>query len=80
MIVSVDKWGNSLAVRLPKAIAEQAGIAKGQQVRVRASRGGILISPVEPRRYDLRELVRGITDENRHAATETGDPVGREVW
>ena len=76
---SVQKWGNSLAVRIPKPLAEQAGVAEGTEVDVVARQGQIIIRPAKPR-YSLADLVDGITDENRHAETDLGPPLGNEVW
>jgi antitoxin MazE len=79
MHVQIAKWGNSLAVRIPRAVARETGLAPGTTVRMTAANGGLLIAPAE-RRYGLKELVNGITPQNRHAETDWGGPVGQEVW
>jgi antitoxin MazE len=73
----ISKWGNSLGVRIPIGLAKEAGIAEGVPVRVSAKKGRIVL---EPLRYDLESLVKGISPQNRHSAVETGDAVGEEAW
>ena len=65
MAVIVKKWGNSLAVRLPQAVAREANISLEQEVRVTASGGKIIIEPAQPS-FDIDDLVKAITAENRH--------------
>ena len=80
MITVARKWGNSLGVRLPKALVREAGIADGSRIAVKAGRGRIILRPVRKPRYRLEDLVRGINARNRHPAVETGIPRGREAW
>ena len=77
---TVSKWGNSLAVRIPLAIAKQAGLNEGDCVVLAlASDGGIVLRPTR-RRYELSELVARITPRNRHRETDWGQPQGEESW
>lgn len=74
----ISKWGNSLAVRIPKEIAREARLGEGDRVTFGlAADGNVVLSPVR-RRYGLHELVSRITSKNRHAETNWGAPVGRE--
>ncbi|MGD0499310.1 MAG: AbrB/MazE/SpoVT family DNA-binding domain-containing protein [Bryobacteraceae bacterium] len=76
----VSKWGNSLAVRIPLAMARQAGLGEGDGVALALnSEGGIVLRPTR-RRYELAELVAGITRKNRHRETDWGRPQGEESW
>ena len=75
----ISKWGNSLAMRLPRALAEEAGLSDGSDVEITLQDGRIMIAPVGPE-YQLDELVEGITSENRPTETDWGRPVGDEVW
>jgi len=79
MHARVAKWGNSLAVRIPRAVARETGWTPGTTVQMTTANGGLLITAAEPR-YGLKELVSGITPRNRHAETDWGGPLGREVW
>ncbi len=79
MTTRVARWGHSLAVRIPKAFAEQAGLEEGAEVGFALSDGKLILNQVPPA-YGLDQLVEGITPENRHDETDWGAPVGREVW
>jgi antitoxin MazE len=75
----VARWGNSLAVRIPQALAEQAQLDEGTEVEV-SLEGGSLSIRRRPPRYTLDELVDQITPENRHEEADWGEPHGKEVW
>jgi antitoxin MazE len=75
----VQKWGNSLALRIPKSEAENLGLVAGSEVTLSASRGALVARPAA-RRPRLSDLVKAITTKNRHAGTDWGSPAGREVW
>ncbi len=74
----VARWGNSLAVRIPKAVAEQARLQEGDAIVIEALKGHIVLRPTE-RIPTLEELVEQITLENRHKETDWGPDVGKEI-
>ena len=76
----VKKWGNSAAVRIPASVLAAVRLGVDQAVDVREEAGRIVIEPVRAAGYDLAVLVAGITDENRHAPVDMGEPAGQEVW
>jgi antitoxin MazE len=77
--VSVQKWGNSLALRIPKALAEAAGVRQGSEVEVSVEAGRLVAEPVV-RIPTLEELLAGMTEENRHGEAWPNDaPRGREI-
>ena len=80
MKATVKKWGNSAAVRIPAVIMEATRLELDVVVDVREEKGRIVIEPVRRGSYDLRELVDGITAENRHDAADFGQAVGNEAW
>ena len=81
MLARVQKWGNSLAVRLPKAVAEEADIRLDSPVNITVQESAVVIQPVRERRaYDLERLLAGVTEENLHGEEDFGAPVGREAW
>lgn len=80
MATNVARWGNSLAVRLPRVVAEQAGLREGEPLEVRVTESGDVVLSRARRRYTLDELVSKITPENRHEETDWGPPVGKEIW
>ena len=70
---TISKWGNSLAVRIPLAIAKQAGLGEGDCVKMTLERDGAIVLRPAGRKYDLSELVARITIKNRHReATKHG--------
>jgi antitoxin MazE len=73
------KWGNSLALRIPRSVAIDAQLGEGDCVDVSANKGVIVIRPSR-RTYSLQELVDAITPRNRHDETDWGRPVGHEAW
>ena len=80
MKVTVKKWGNSAAVRIPAAIMQASRLALDEIVEVREEGGCIVIEPVRQKTYDLDKLIKGITAKNRHDIVEFGVPQGKEAW
>jgi antitoxin MazE len=74
----VAKWGNSLAVRIPKTVADEARIQEGDSIVIEALDGHIELRPAE-RIPTLEELVAQITLENRHEETDWGPDRGKEI-
>jgi len=79
MVTRVQKWGNSLALRIPQSFAIQAKVAEGTAVDLAVEKGQLVVRPVR-QRYRLRELLKAVDSRNLHAEVQTGAPVGREVW
>ncbi len=75
---TIQKWGNSLGVRLPKAFVDQLGLQDGSEIGVVLRDGEILIQPSRPL-YRLQGLLAGCTDANRHAPVNWGVDVSREI-
>ena len=80
MQTKVQKWGNSLGLRIPKSFAEQAGVEAGSEVDLSVEDGELIVRPRRTPKYDLKDLLRGVTAKNVHKEVETGEPVGREAW
>jgi antitoxin MazE len=79
MRARISKWGNSLAIRIPKPFGAEISLAHGTEVELSIEDGSIIITPVSSN-YDLESLIEGITPENKHAETDWGEPKGAEVW
>ena len=79
MRITVSKWGNSLGVRIPRALAEDAKIREGSTVDIRLEDGRLVAEPV-PEEPTLESLLAGITPANLHDEQVTGRPRGREAW
>lgn len=81
MQTQVKKWGNSLALRVPKTFAEEMDIEADTAVEMTVVDGKLVITPlVEPATFVLDDLLSRITPENLHHEVDTGEPVGNEVW
>ena len=81
MKTKVQKWGNSLALRIPKAFAEGAAVVAGSTVELSLDpEGRLIVSPLRPGIYELEELLAGVTAENIHDELWADLPRGREVW
>jgi antitoxin MazE len=76
----IQKWGNSLGVRIPRGLAEELGLAAGTEVSLTAMDGELVLRPSVPSRLRLQDLLAGITPENIHDAMDSGDAVGAEAF
>ncbi len=79
MKTHIAKWGNSLALRLPKALTTHHHLKEGTEVELTEHLEGILLRPAGLR-YDLEDLLTGIHPGNQHTPVETGEPMGKETW
>jgi antitoxin MazE len=80
MKARIQKWGNSLALRIPKPFAEESGLHEDTAVDVSVRAGKLVVVAIEEPQLTLEDLVARITPSNRHAEVETGKAVGNEVW
>ena len=80
MTTKVQQWGNSLALRIPKAFAVEANLHKGAIVDVSEKDGKIILTPVKKRKFTLEGLLSGVTKENIHGEISFGKRVGKEIW
>lgn len=79
MNTRVQKWGNSLALRIPKALAREARLSQGSRVDLRLVDGRLVAEPGQMPEYRLDDLLAGVTDENIHQEISTGPPAGTEI-
>jgi len=81
MRAKIQKWGNSLAVRLPKAITEKAGLVISDEVDIDVEDSGkVVLLPFARKQYKLEELLADINPSNLHGEIDFGKPRGREVF
>lgn len=83
MKADIRKWGNSLAVRLPRDLARTLGLTEGSTVELELVDGGAMIRPVQkrrPRARSLDELLEGVTPDVVHDEVDWGEPRGNEAW
>ncbi|MEJ1967580.1 MAG: AbrB/MazE/SpoVT family DNA-binding domain-containing protein [Rhizomicrobium sp.] len=76
--VQIAKWGNSLGLRVPKDVAEQAGLREGTRVDVEAREDGSVVIRKAHRRYTLEELIAGMTPDKAHPPLIDDEPRGNE--
>jgi len=77
MRTHIAKWGNSLAVRLPRDIADRISLEVGTLVEIEVEAGTLVLRPAVPR-YALAELLAGMSPEAMHEAFDWGPDLGRE--
>ena len=76
---TVQKWGNSLAVRIPKSFATEIDLSQGAEIDVTLFENKIQIEPIQKKKVTLDELLGKVTRENIHSEVDTGAPVGKEI-
>lgn len=80
MTTTVQKWGNSLALRIPKMVAHDIDLQMGSAVDLTVRDGALLVEPVAAKTYRLGQLLKGVTKRNLHGEISTGPAVGNEAW
>jgi len=80
MQTKIKKWGNSLALRIPKTFALSAKLKQDELVDLSIDKEKIVITPIGDKEYSLGELLKGISESNLHGEIDTGAPVGKEIW
>jgi antitoxin MazE len=80
MQTKITKWGNSLALRIPKSFALNANLKQNELVDLSIEKERIIITPINEKEYSLKDLLDGVTENNLHGEFDTGEPVGKEIW
>ena len=80
METQVKKWGNSLALRIPKPLADEMGLEEDSPVELTLLEGKLLLAPVAKTSPSLNDLLKQVTADNVHGEVETGAASGREIW
>lgn len=76
----VRKWGNSLALRIPRSFAAEVGLGANSSVEMSLRNGKLTVVPSNKTKFILRELLARVTEENLHREVDTGSAVGGEAW
>jgi len=76
---TVQRWGNSLAVRIPAVLAGQLDVKDGAQVELSVRNGELVVRPVRTEKLSLRDLLKNCKPSQQHGETDFGEDVGREV-
>jgi antitoxin MazE len=80
MKTSVQKWGNSLAIRIPSAFALETELTNGAEVDLQLKSGTLVIRPQRKKRYQLSHLLSQVRKTNRHSEVIWGESTGKEIW
>ena len=80
MKTRVQKWGNSLALRIPRSFAAEARLQENTAVELSLVDGKLIVHAFASEPLSLEELLRGVTEQNLHGEWHTGSPLGKEVW
>ncbi len=81
MQVEIKKWGNSLAIRIPKSFANQIEINQGSIIDLFTKDGKLIIKPIKKNKeYSLDVLLEGVSEKNIHKEIGYGEPMGDEIW
>ncbi|CAN5395944.1 AbrB/MazE/SpoVT family DNA-binding domain-containing protein [soil metagenome] len=80
MRARVQRWGNSLALRIPKAFATETALESGSEVELTLDEGRLVVTPVASPSYELEDLLTQVTPKNLHGEVDTGSSVGDEAW
>jgi len=80
MQTRVQKWGNSLGLRIPRSFAVEARVKEGATVDLSVQNGQLLVRPIRAQRYSLNAILRKINRQNLHREVSTGRAIGREAW
>ena len=80
MKTRVQKWGNSLALRIPKSFAAEIGFNSNSSVEMSLRGGKLVVMPAEKPKYTLKQLLSRVNKKNLHSEVDTGSSVGGEVW
>ena len=80
MRTRVQKWGNSLALRIPKSFATEVGLQRETSVEVSLADGKLIITPIAKQKLTLKQLLSKVTKENLHHEVDSGPAIGNETW
>lgn len=80
MITRIQKWGNSLALRIPKSFAVEAGLKQNASVQIILQDGKLVVLPLPEKPNSLDDLLAEVTEQNLHHEFNTGSAVGNEAW
>jgi antitoxin MazE len=80
MKTKIARWGNSLALRIPRKLALSHHLEEGSSVEIIEDQGELKLRPVSEKAYSLDEMLDAITGENLHEEMQTGSAKGKELW
>ena len=78
-MATIQKWGNSLAIRIPQALAGQLDVSEGTSVELQVREGELVVRPDSPKKLSLSKLLKDCKPSRLHGEVDFGKDVGREV-
>ncbi|MGL5939726.1 MAG: AbrB/MazE/SpoVT family DNA-binding domain-containing protein [Waterburya sp.] len=79
MSIKIARWGNSLGIRIPKQIVEQAQLQEGDEIEISREENRLILTP-QKKKYTLEQLLDGMNEEHLHSEVDWGEPMGKEQW
>lgn len=76
----IKKWGNSLAIRIPKPFAAEIGVEEDSPVELAVINDQLVIIPRQEEPIELKSLLEQVSEENKHDEVKTGPALGKEAW
>ncbi len=80
MIIKVQKWGNSFALRIPKSFITELNLKQNSLVNLSLQDGKLIIEPTSEEKYELNDLLSQVNENNIHQEYTYGKSVGKEIW
>ena len=80
MTVTIEKWGKTLALRIPPALARAVPLKNGSTVYLSVRGGALVVEPADHHAYELDDLLKRVSRKNLHGSVQTGPAVGVEAW
>lgn len=80
MRTRIQRWGHSLALRIPKPFAVEANLGEQSEVDLTVTNGKLVVAPATKPAQSLKTLLAKVTKDNLHREVNTGRRMGREVW
>jgi antitoxin MazE len=80
MRTRIQKWGNSLGLRIPKSVADEMGVGEGSEVDLSVQSKRLIVRRARKPKLRLDDLMRDVSAHNLHEGIDTGSPVGKEIW
>ena len=80
MQIQLQEWGKGLGLRIPKSWAAKAGLRAGALVKLSLSGGQLVVQPIHDNPFLLKQLLEGVTPDNLHGESDSGPPIGKEIW
>ena len=80
MRVQIQKWGNSLALRIPKAYVHETNLCQGATVDIGVKERCIIVKPLLEKKFSLKSLLVGVNKINSYKEEDFGERQGLEIW